>query len=103
MEAYLIGTLYEEEEKDKKQNFYNQIVRKFKKAIDFSLKIIKIRLETKKATNVSTALSPVVFPQVTKTLAVLKRAGFLRSLFLLAQAARNTSRNRSCNSWTKRI
>lgn len=26
MEAYLIGTLYEEEEKDKKQNFYNQIV-----------------------------------------------------------------------------
>ena len=26
MESYLIGTLFEEEEKDKKQNFYNQIV-----------------------------------------------------------------------------
>lgn len=26
MESYLIGTLFEEEEKEKKQNFFNQIV-----------------------------------------------------------------------------
>ena len=26
MEGYLLGTLFEEEEKEKKQNFYNQIV-----------------------------------------------------------------------------
>jgi len=33
MEGYLLGTLFEEEEKEKKQNFYNQIVSFFSKIL----------------------------------------------------------------------
>jgi hypothetical protein len=82
METFLIGTLFEEEEKEQKKNFYNQIV---KHAI-FKLKFILIhRPEMKKDIKGFMERLQEDSRLVIKIHAVRKKAGLLRNFFPLAQ------------------